>query len=131
MTSIKHTINKDDLVADMKTKESITMSDVTKLKEYSEHFSSMPILHIYGQEAWHDDVVIVGNHDGIKKLYEACVAALADEIELDDRTAFVNDGEGFGIYVAMVSEPKDILGLKTPYSEWFAQTVPQPAIESF
>lgn len=41
--------------------------------------SRMPVLHVYGQAIWHDDVLIMGNTEALRALREAIDRALAND----------------------------------------------------
>ncbi len=56
-----------------------------------------PLIHIFGQRAFHDDVFIVGNYEGIRDLYFALTEAMQGKEEVIP--VYVNDGEGYNIYV--------------------------------
>jgi hypothetical protein len=57
------------------------------------------LVHVYGQTAFHDDVHIVGNYEGILKLYCALTEAIqTDQSRVD---VFASDGEGYTIKVKL------------------------------
>ena len=58
---------------------------------------SMNLLHIYAQEAWHDDAFIVGNRLGLEALRDAISEALEKGRARAD--AYVTDGEGYEIKI--------------------------------
>lgn len=64
----------------------------------------IPWLHVYGQQAWHDPVHIVGTHAGLALLRDAVLAALVQRPPLYGH-AFVRDGEGYTVVVMLASEP--------------------------
>jgi hypothetical protein len=81
--------------------------------------SERKILHIYGQGAHHDDVVVGGNRAGLEALRSAIDAAIAWGVAV--RECEVNDGEGFPIYVVHLKEI-DAEKMPVPYtSECAAQ----------
>ena len=55
------------------------------------------ILHIFGQEAWHDTVVILGNHAGLMGLKKAVDLALENGKAASYTQA--SDGEGYWLLV--------------------------------
>ena len=76
------------------------------------------LLHVYGQEAWHDDVAIVGNRAGLEALQAQLALVLAGPMLADyGEGYYVADGEGFG--VRMVLDDADWQS-----SEW--QSRPRP-----
>ena len=76
-----------------------------------------PTVHIYGQGAWHDDIYIVGDKDGLKQLLRAVACAIhKGEGEAD---VFAGDGEGYTIRAAQV-EPDRTALLRTPYTDEIA-----------
>ncbi|QHS09056.1 hypothetical protein [Sinimarinibacterium sp. NLF-5-8] len=71
------------------------------------------MIHIYGQERWHDSVGIVGTRESVEALRDALSAALqVSHAEMQD---FVNDGEGFEIAIKVVSE-QVMHQMAVPYS---------------
>lgn len=82
---------------------------------YSE---DMPILHVYGQQFWHDDLRIAGNRAGLLALKQAVDKALGAAGAKPGESAAVcapftqNDGEGFDATIEVL-----------PQSE--AETLPQ------
>jgi hypothetical protein len=67
------------------------------------------LVHIYGQEAWHEEAWIVGNKKGLKALRAAIDGALMRDPEQPEETnavceveVFTNDGEGYTIYAMLV-----------------------------
>ena len=78
----------------------------------------MDILQIYGQEAWHDEVKIVGTKEALQKLSKALQNCL--ERNWSQFDTFVSDGEGYTIKLKMVEE--DSAELKEmPYLEEYAK----------
>jgi hypothetical protein len=61
-------------------------------------------LHIYAQEAWHDDAMIVGTLDDLRRLREALMAIVEDTVLMTAGPFFVNDGEGFTVVIIPESE---------------------------
>lgn len=59
-------------------------------------------LHIYGQYTYHDDVEISGTKESLEKLREALNRALYKGYYSFEDT--VNDGEGYNVYLNMLSE---------------------------
>ena len=57
----------------------------------------MNLLHIYAQEAWHDDAFIVGKRLGLEALRDAISEALEKGRARAD--AYVADGEGYEIKI--------------------------------
>ena len=54
-------------------------------------------LHIYGQGAWHDDVVIIGNAKTLRKLSE--ILRIAASCDASGDMFFCSDGEGFKVRI--------------------------------
>jgi hypothetical protein len=61
-------------------------------------------LHIYGQEAWHDCVHIVGTWEALCSLHATLGALVADQATDSAATFFVNDGEGYTVQVRVETE---------------------------
>ena len=72
------------------------------------------ILHIRGQEAWHDDVIIMGTHIAIKELMNACKNALDNKGFPFHVNSFVKDGEGYEVTVQVMSE-EHMENVELPY----------------
>ena len=60
--------------------------------------SDIELLHIYGHEAWHDQVVIVGNARALNFLRDAITAALSRDGR-GQCGVFTSDGEGYDVQV--------------------------------
>ena len=88
--------------------------------------AEMALLHIYGQEAWHDDVYLVGNRAGLSALKTAIEEALAiGKGQTPEKgQVFVSDGEGYSVKVLCNDEDwqGEFWGtLAVPYTEDFAR----------
>ena len=59
-----------------------------------------PVLHIYGQQQWHDDVYIIANRDGLLSLKTAIENALHSS-NRSQAELYVTDGEGYKIKVVL------------------------------
>lgn len=63
------------------------------------------LLHVYGQEGPHDDVVILGNRDGLTALRDTINRVLVGTkaqgvaLSVGPREPMTSDGEGFGLVV--------------------------------
>lgn len=88
------------------------------------------ILHIYGQEAWHDDVNIYGNRKALEDLRDAITTLLITtehnnpkkEFNMPDNLfikSFVNDGEGFTCFLH-IKEDEEMNRLPVPYTDEMA-----------
>lgn len=75
-------------------------------------------LHVYSQEAHHDNVHIAGDKDALIRLRNLIDLAIQDGTE--GMNFFVNDGEGFTTYVHCFS-PNMMDKLSTPYTADYAQ----------
>lgn len=79
------------------------------------------LLHVYGPDAFHDDVFIVGTPDALRALAKTVDRAIRyQEAELPE-CMFVNDGEGFQVRVLRVDDEKTALALAVPYTADYAQ----------
>lgn len=84
------------------------------------------ILHIYGQEAWHDDLNIYGNRKALEDLKCAIETLLKTKEwnkEMPDNIfieSFVNDGEGFTCFIYL-KEDKEMEDLPVPYTDEMAK----------
>jgi hypothetical protein len=79
------------------------------MKEYM--WQDTPVLHIYGQAAWHDYVYIAGNIRGIVRLRDALNKAI-EGVAVSN--VFVNDGEGYTIAIKVCSD-EETAKLGVPY----------------
>ncbi len=59
-------------------------------------------LHVYGQKDRHDDVFVIGNVEGLKRLRDALNSVLSGSKNEAKETSFAQDGEGFNVYVKRV-----------------------------
>lgn len=78
----------------------------------------MNVLHIYGQEAFHDDVYIVGNKSELIKLRNIIDKAIVEDYEDDE--FYVNDGEGYSIAVYKIDE-SEVDKIAVPYNVDYAK----------
>ena len=78
----------------------------------------MNVLHIYGQEAFHDEVYIVGNKSELIKLRNIIDKAIVEDYEDDE--FYVNDGEGYSIAVYKIYGPK-VDKIAVPYYADYAK----------
>ncbi len=76
-----------------------------------------PYLHVYGPDAHHDPVHIIGTRPGlVVLLYSVLDALLARDPKR--RVTYVADGEGAELHVALVTEP-EIDAYVLPYTaDW-------------
>ncbi|AEG14356.1 hypothetical protein Desku_0750 [Desulfofundulus kuznetsovii DSM 6115] len=61
--------------------------------------TEIPLLHVYGQHAWHDDVYIVGNKQGLEMLLAVAKQALKEDRGETGGDVFTADGEGYSVIV--------------------------------
>lgn len=89
------------------------------------------LLHVYGQEAWHDDLNIYGNRKALEDLRDALITLLEttknnkpkDKIKMPEHIfikSFVNDGEGFTLFFH-IKEDKEMNNLPVPYTDEIAK----------
>lgn len=85
----------------------------------------MKLLHIHGQGAWHDNVIIIGNREALEALKDAVEKALAGKNFTEAETeVFCADGEGYAVQVGMDDSPwegKNWTHSASPYYENYAQ----------
>lgn len=77
-----------------------------------------PEIHLYGQEAWHDNAYIVATREGLEKLKELVDKAIAEA--QSNHEVMTGDGEDYTLHVIQV-HPKDMEKLVTPYTSEYAQ----------
>ena len=73
-------------------------------------------MHVYGQQAWHDDVVIVGSSADMIALRDQIDAAIHCIKVKDTPDYFTNDGEGYGIIIIPVTE-QEMQEIPLPYTD--------------
>jgi hypothetical protein len=76
------------------------------------------LLHIFGPEAHHDESFIAGNREALVALRNAVELALISGVST--LSGYVNDGEGFELYVMCASD-KEMDNLAVPYSTDYAR----------
>jgi len=74
------------------------------------------ILHIYGQEAWHDDAKIFGTEEALKQLI-VTIKKVLEKKEGHQFETFVTDGEGYSVYIKLINSEKDFDKENLPYSD--------------
>lgn len=74
-------------------------------------------MHVYGQRAWHDGVVVIGNRQALEVLQIAVKQALKDG-RSKTPAVFAADGEGYGVIVLRwdVPRPEEWAHLTLPYT---------------
>ena len=77
----------------------------------------METLHVHGQDAWHDDVVVVGTLESLELLKIAIDLAIEGGYGKAD--LFCNDGEGYKVRVVKMTEDR-IDKAPVPYSSDYA-----------
>lgn len=77
-------------------------------------------LHIYGQEAWHDTVQIVGTSDALRSLRDT-LSQIVDGHATDSvATFFTNDGEGYAVTIRLETATA-LEGSCVPYTAEYAR----------
>jgi hypothetical protein len=77
-------------------------------------------LHIYGQQAHHDELYIVGDHAGLIYLRDALVRALRDGVGTG--VVMTADGEGYELIVVRCDRPAGWERLRLPYTaDWLVE----------
>lgn len=77
-------------------------------------------LHVYGQQAHHDELYIVGDHAGLVHLRDALVRALRDGVGTG--VAMPADGEGYDLIVIRCDRQADWERLRLPYTaDWLVE----------
>jgi hypothetical protein len=86
-------------------------------------------LHVYGQQAHHDELYVVGDHAGLIHLRDALVRALRDGVGTG--VAMPVDGEGYDLIVIRCDSQADWERLRLPYTaDWLVErerSKPHPA----
>lgn len=89
----------------------------------------VPLLHIYGQESWHDSVVVVGNKAALEILLQAIKTALKTG-RGNSETVYPADREGYGVIVLQKNGevPEDWGRLALPYTNEIARDKREDAL---
>lgn len=78
------------------------------------------LLHVYGQNSWHDDVCVLGSRKALTNLRNAIDRVLAtNEPKLSE--GMVSDGEGFCVLVGVVEDEEIESKLAVPYIDEIAR----------
>ena len=81
------------------------------------------MLHVYSQEAWHDEAFIVGTRCDLQRLRDLLTAVLAgtqqEGIPARIETS-ANDGEGYSLQIILATE-EEMHGYSLPYTADYAQ----------
>lgn len=80
--------------------------------------SDSDVLHVYAQDAPHDEVVIVGTVPGLMRLARAALNAAATPragLPIDDEV-YTNDGEGYTLIVLAAGTDAHVRDLPVPYT---------------
>lgn len=87
-----------------------------KMKQVSKYTK---VLHVFSQYSWHDDLMIVGDKEGLIALREAIDKAIKGK--WGQSRATVNDGEEFGIMVGQLHST-EVDDFQTPYVADYAHS---------
>lgn len=78
---------------------------------------STPVLHLYGQEAYHDDAYMVGTEEGLRALLQGLQQALVSG--QGKAEVLVNDGEYYDLHIIRVDgdwQGEAVSRLRKPYT---------------
>ena len=89
---------------------------------------SPPLLHVYGQGAWHEDAYIVGNIAGLIRLYAAVGAACRSLEHHSSIEVSTNDGEGYAVHIIRLEDAARWIRLAVPYTADVAEERRESAI---
>jgi hypothetical protein len=89
--------------------------------------TSFPVVHIWSPESFHDTSYIVGNYEGLERLYMEIGTVLNKKKGKVTTELFVTDGEGFDMEVILV-EDKDLDKIAVPYQESYAEEKREHAV---
>lgn len=64
-----------------------------------------PILKIFGADAWHSSVTIIGNRQGIQNLIKALQDSIGNQISTSQ--FFETDGEGYEVDIKLFDHDSD------------------------
>ena len=76
-----------------------------------------PVIHVFGQDSFHDEVYVAANRAGLEALRDAIGRAL--EHKTGQAEAFVSDGEGYVVHVIEMT-PHEVDSIITPYTADYA-----------
>ena len=81
------------------------------------------MLHVYSQEAWHDEAFIVGTRCDLQRLRDLLTAVLAGT-QQEGIPALIetstNDGEGYSLQIILATE-EEMHDYSLPYTADYAQ----------
>jgi len=86
-----------------------------------------PLVHIYPQVAWHDDVFVVANKEGLLALQRAIYGALKKGKGVAE--VYVADGEGYDVKILLhdaVWPSDEWKRLAVPYTADYAKEITPP-----
>lgn len=63
------------------------------------------LLHLYGQECWHDNAYLVGNRAALEALHTALGRLLAGGKPAEEVQVEAADGEGYNLYALLWDHP--------------------------
>lgn len=86
----------------------------------------MEILHVFGQESFHDDVYIVGTISELTRLRNTIDEAILNNFSVG-RNFCVNDGEGYSVEVTKITD-LEVDKLAVPYTALFAREKSENAV---
>jgi len=78
-----------------------------------------PVIHVWSPYAFHEESYIVGNREGLVKLYQAIGSVLNKSKGTTTASFFISDGEGYDMVVTLV-EDKDLDKIAIPYTASYA-----------
>jgi hypothetical protein len=58
-----------------------------------------PLVHVHGQQSFHDSAILIGNRQGLMQLQEILTEVLASEQGSAAREVYTTDGEGYDLQV--------------------------------
>ena len=88
---------------------------ISQIEASLKYFEEDEILHIYGQQMWHDDAYIVGNRAALQRLRDEIDQALQYGEKKDVFSP--KDNEGFDLFVTCVDDQFDWEQLDSPYHD--------------
>jgi len=87
------------------------------------------VVHIYGQDYWHNDSFIIANKKGLLALKSAIEKALTTQ--RSETNVTVADGEGYHLHVISLNDQQKLQKLMLPYTDEIARDKRKNVIQPY
>lgn len=79
-------------------------------------YEKEPLIHIHSQDFWHGTAYLVGNTEGLCKLINALIEAIANKSASAQAELICNDGEGYTLKIVCSDNDGILSKLAVPYT---------------